>query len=165
MWSLVLKHCWGSQTWETVSFCFPSRWMQAWAGAELLGTVVKSSVEKRWRKSSSVAWWVENKPDEKDIWELLLFWCGVEHTALLWALLKIFHEQTLMRCHISCVQESRVTMFLKVWVKTIHLGSEFTFEEHGNSWFLNTIDAAPHQSLLTEDEPNMGLSDADSINV
>ena len=45
-------------------------------------------------------------------------------------------------------------------VLTYILGSEFTFEEHGNSWFLNTIDVAPHQSLLT----NMGFSDADSIN-
>ena len=40
--------------------------MQAWAAAELLGTVEKSCMEKRWKKSNSVAWWVENKPDQKD---------------------------------------------------------------------------------------------------
>ena len=45
-------------------------------------------------------------------------------------------------------------------VLTYTLGSEFTFEEHGNSWFLNTIDVFRNQSLLT----NTGFSDADSIN-
>lgn len=49
-------------------------------------------------------------------------------------------------------------------VLTYTLDSEFTFEEHDNSWFLTTTDVAPHQSLLTEEEPNTDFSDADSIN-
>ena len=47
--------------------------MQVWAGAELLGRVIKSCMEKGWRKNNTVAWWVEGKSDEKDVWKLLLF--------------------------------------------------------------------------------------------
>lgn len=55
--------------------------MQDWARAEVLGTVVKSCVEKGWRKSSSVHQdtgnFGEGTPDEKDVQRLSLFHCGV----------------------------------------------------------------------------------------
>lgn len=65
-----------------MSFYFPSWGMQVGARAELLDRVVKSCMEKQWRKSNTAAWGVgmelgENKPDEKDVWGLLLFCCGV----------------------------------------------------------------------------------------
>lgn len=62
-----------------MSFYFPSWGMQVWARAELLDRVlvVKNYMEKGLKKHMGRENFKESKPDEKDVWGLLLFCCGV----------------------------------------------------------------------------------------